>query len=163
MKKFGGLAAFVVAALFVAPPAPAAAQLYISRPGALVLGWGRYRSYDWSVSPRYFPREWRVRYYYPYTAPSYISYTAYYPQAQTVEGNTMKIQMHVPSDSRVWIEGEETSTSGAVRNFVSPPLDPGREYVYHIRVQWDENGKAVERKREVKVHAGDRINLNFDK
>jgi uncharacterized protein (TIGR03000 family) len=71
--------------------------------------------------------------------------------------------MHVPSDARVWFDGTATSQSGTDRSFVSPSLDPGREYVYHIRVQWDENGKVVERKRDVTVHPGDRINLTIDK
>jgi len=31
------------------------------------------------------------------------------------------------------------------------------------RVQWDENGKPVERSRDLKVHAGDHINLTIDK
>jgi uncharacterized protein (TIGR03000 family) len=69
--------------------------------------------------------------------------------------------MHVPQNARVWIEGEATSQSGAERTFVSPSLTPGSQYVYHIRAQWDDNGKAVERKREVKVYAGTLLNLDL--
>ena len=183
MKKFVLLAAFGLVALFVASPAPAAAGSWgiggISigsiggytgwSPFAIGRGWGRYRVYDWSVYPRFYRRDWRTVYYYPtvYSSPiagtpSY-SYTAFYPQEQTVDTNAVTLRMHVPTDARVWIEDEATSTSGADRSFVSPPLTPGREYVYHIRAQWDENGKTVERKREVTVHAGDRIDLNLGK
>jgi uncharacterized protein (TIGR03000 family) len=65
--------------------------------------------------------------------------------------------------ARVWLEGKETSQSGADRMFVSPSLEPGYEYVYHIRVQWNQNGKTVEHNREVTVHAGDFISLNIAK
>jgi uncharacterized protein (TIGR03000 family) len=71
--------------------------------------------------------------------------------------------MHVPSDARVWIEDAATSQTGADRTFVSPPLTRGSEYTYHVRVQWDEDNKPVERTRAIAVHAGDRINLNIDK
>src|SRR5262249_25615751 len=133
------------------------------------------------VSPRLFSRPWTPGYYRPYAGASYYypyaayypnagvsyydPYTASYPQDQAVDWNVnvVTIRMRVPSDARVWFEGEATSQSGADRTFVSPSLAPGREYVYHIRVQWQENGKSVERNREVTVHAGDRINLNIDK
>ena len=164
MKKFVCLAAFGLVAWFVTSPAPAAAQFYIGRPGALVLGWSRYGLYDWTWSPRYYRPAWRPVYYYPIARVSYsYPYTAYYPQEQAVDVNTVTIRLHVPSDARIWIEDAAMSQSGADRSFVSPPLTPGYDYTYHIRVRWDENGQAVERSREVKVHAGDRINLTIDK
>ena len=177
MKKFICLTAFGLLAWFVASPAPAAAGSwgiggigriggiggfggYIGRPRALILGWGRY---DWSWYRPVYRRGWRVDYYYPYAAPSYTSYTAYYPQEQSVDANAVTLRMQVPSDARIWVEDAAMSQSGADHTFVSPPLAPGYEYTYHIRVQWDEDGKAVERSREVKVHAGDRINLTINK
>ena len=66
-------------------------------------------------------------------------------------------------DSDFWFDGEPTEQSGTDRTFVSPALAPGRECVYRIRVRWDDNGKPVERKRDVTVHAGDRITLTIDR
>jgi uncharacterized protein (TIGR03000 family) len=167
MKKFVLLAAFGLAALFVASPSPAAAQYFVRYNGwvspAYSVSWGRYRVYDWSVYPRFYRRDWRTVYYYPAVGTPSYSYRAFYPQVQTVDTNAVTLRMHVPTSARVSIEGEATSTSGADRSFVSPALTTGREYVYHVRVQWDENGKTVERNREFTVHAGDRIDLNIDK
>jgi len=167
MKKFVLLAAFGLAALFVASPSPAAAQYFVRYNGwispAYRVGWDRYRLYDWSVYPRIYRRDWRSAYYYPIVSTPSYSYTAFYPQVQTVDTNAVTLRMRVPTEARVWIEDVATSTDGADRSFVSPPLTPGREYVYHVRVQWDENGKTVERNREFTVHAGDRIDLNIDK
>jgi uncharacterized protein (TIGR03000 family) len=167
MKKFVLLAAIGLAALFVASPSPAAAQYFARYNGwvspAYRVGWGRYRLYDWSVYPRFYRRDLRTVYYYPVvTTPSY-SYTAFYPSDQAVDTNTVTLRMHVPTEARVWIEDVATTTGGADRSFVSPPLTPGRDYVYHIRAQWEENGRTMERKREFTVHAGDRIDLNIDK
>jgi uncharacterized protein (TIGR03000 family) len=182
MKKFVGLVALGLVALFVAPPAPAAAH-YVGRFGGwrprAFVGWRGYGWSGWSRAPRFYRRPWRAGYsypntgawyaypypvYYPNAGVSYASaYTAYYPQEQAVDVNVATIRMHVPSDARVWFEGGATSQSGADRTFVSPSLAPGREYVYHIRVQWDENGKPAEHNRDVTVHAGDQINLNIDK
>ena len=191
MKKFVGLVAFAVVAYFMALPTPAAAGSFgiggigrIGRIGGLggytgwrplgLVGWRGYHRYGWS--PRFYRRAWSADYYYPsawaysypYTGSYYYpnaetSYSAYYSPPATVDANAVTIRMAVPSGARVWFDGEATSQTGADREFVSPPLTPGREYTYHVRVQWEENGKTMERNREVPVHAGDRINLNIDK
>ena len=174
MKKFIVLAAFGLAALFVASPSRAAAGGwgiggislpsgfggYIGRPGALVVGWSGYRPYYWSAYPRFYRGDWAPVYYYPVARTSY-----YYPTKQelAIDANAVTLRMRVPSDARVWIEDAAMSQSGSDRSFVSPPLTSGRDYVYHVRAQWNENGKTVERKREVTVHAGDRITLTIDK
>jgi uncharacterized protein (TIGR03000 family) len=178
MKKFVGLAALGVVALFVALPMPAAAHYFGRfngwRPCAFVVGWRGY-----GPSPRFFHRPWRAGYYYPYAGAlyyyphpvydpnagvSYFSpYTAYYPQIPAVDENALTIRIHVPGNARVWFDGEATSQSGSDRMFVSPSLVPGRAYIYHIRVRWDENSMAVEHNRDVTVHAGDHINLIIDR
>jgi uncharacterized protein (TIGR03000 family) len=163
MKKFACLATLGLIALLVASPAPAAAgsfgiggigrigigpigNMNIGRPWALLTD-GPY----WSRPA--FRGDWRQSYSYPNTV--------YYPQDQAAD--VVMLRIHVPSDARLWIEGEATSQSGPDRVCVSPSLFPGREYIYHFRVQWDENGKIVERTREVSVHAGDRITVTIDK
>jgi uncharacterized protein (TIGR03000 family) len=182
MKKFVGLAAFGLVALLVAMPERAAARSFgIGRFhgwGFRGVGWRGYRLSGWYGFPRFSHRAWRADYY-PYAGASYYysdtayypdggasyssPYTAYYPPEQADDGNAVTIRMTVPSGARVWFDGSATSQTGAGRTFVSPALAPGREYVYQIRVQWEENGKTVERNRDVPVHAGDRINLNIDK
>ena len=150
---------------------------YIGRPRALLFGWGGYGASGWSTYPRFYRRAWRADYYSPYDgAVYYYPYTAYYPNdgasypypyatyypTQADDGSAATIRMSVAGEARVWFDGAATSQTGADRTFVSPSLIPGREYVYHLRVQWNDNGKTVERTRDVTVHAGDRINLNID-
>jgi uncharacterized protein (TIGR03000 family) len=73
----------------------------------------------------------------------------------------VEITMHVPAEARIWFDGEATVQTGATRVFVSPPLDPERQYVYEVRVRWNEGGDVVERTRRVTVQAGDEIGLGF--
>jgi uncharacterized protein (TIGR03000 family) len=188
MKKFVGLAALGLVALLVVMPEPAAARSFgIGRIGGFgrFHGWG-FRGFGWRGHglsgwhrfPRFYHRGWRADYY-PYAGASYYypdtayypeagasysdPHTAYYPPEPADDGNAVTIRMTVPSGARVYFDGAATSQTGADRAFVSPPLTPGREYVYQIRVQWEENGKTLERNRKVKVHAGDRINLTIDR
>jgi uncharacterized protein (TIGR03000 family) len=141
--------------------------------------WAGYARPGWYGFHRSFRRALRADYYAPYVGAWYYYPTAaYYPNAgaayyyptatyyapdQTDDGNAVTIRMTVPRGAKVWFDGAATSQTGVDRTFVSPSLIPGREYVYHLRVQWHENGKAVERNRKVAVHAGDQINLTINK
>jgi uncharacterized protein (TIGR03000 family) len=51
-------------------------------------------------------------------------------------------------------------SGGARRLFVSPPLEGGR-YTYNFQARWQENGKTMDEKRQVGVHPGDRITVDF--
>ena len=168
MKKFVVLAGLGLAALIVALPERAAARSYglggVARIGNIggsyglnwgprFVGWRGYGFSGWS------PGVYRGTYSGTYSN----GYTSYYPQDQDMDENAVTVRLQVPSGARVWVEGKETSQNGANRMFMSPSLEPGYEYVYHIRVQWNQNGETVERNREVTVHAGDFISLNMAK
>jgi uncharacterized protein (TIGR03000 family) len=42
-------------------------------------------------------------------------------------------------------------------------LSPGESYKYVLRAEWMEDGKRIESLREVKVEAGDVINVDFNR
>jgi uncharacterized protein (TIGR03000 family) len=67
----------------------------------------------------------------------------------------------VPSDAEVWIEGTKTTTRGPVREFVSPALKAGQDYIYTVRVHWQRNGQDVNENRSLTVRAGDTVRVNF--
>ncbi len=72
------------------------------------------------------------------------------------------LNVSVPANAEVWVEGKKTAESSAFRQFISPPLAPGREYSYDIKVRWAEDGKEVTRSRHITVRAGDVVNLSFN-
>ena len=164
MKKFVVCAGLGLAALFVALPERAAAQRYgvggVARIGSIG------GSYGLNWGPRFIgSRGYGFSGWSPgvYRSTRSNGYTSYYPQDQDMDENAVTLRLQVPSGARVWLEGKETSQNGTNRMFVSPSLEPGYEYVYHIRVQWVQNGETVERNREVTVHPGDLINLSIVK
>ncbi len=86
------------------------------------------------------------------------SYGTYTP----AQNNEARLRLMVPSDAKVWFDGKPTQQSGTVRNFESPPLTPGQQYTYDIKVQWrDQNGKEVSRTRRVDVSANAAIQVDF--
>jgi uncharacterized protein (TIGR03000 family) len=170
MKKFVGFAVVGLVACFMALSTPGAAQCC-----GRYYGWDRY---DYGWSNWHYGRGWRRAYWYADAwAPCYNPCATYYyanarvayygpyavysPQDPPAPANAVTIQMHVPSDARVWIDGDATSQTGTEREYMSPAITPGKDYVYHIRVQWEVNNKMMESTRDVAVHAGDRIDLTF--
>jgi uncharacterized protein (TIGR03000 family) len=70
-----------------------------------------------------------------------------------------RIIVPVP-DAQVWVEGQEMSSTGTMRPFYSPPLEDG-SYTYTFRARWSQDGKTADQTRQVRVHPGDRITVDF--
>jgi uncharacterized protein (TIGR03000 family) len=69
--------------------------------------------------------------------------------------------VEVPAAASVFLEGAQTKQTGTSRQYVSPRLVPGKQYVYEIRARWMENGREVEQTRSMVVKAGDRLTVSF--
>jgi uncharacterized protein (TIGR03000 family) len=94
----------------------------------------------------------------PGTAPSPQRYTlqvTVLPQKNEEAPEKALIVAHVPEDARIWFEDEPTNQTGTLRQFLSPPLTPGKNYTYTVRVQWPEDGKWVSQVHSFPIHAGD--------
>jgi uncharacterized protein (TIGR03000 family) len=76
--------------------------------------------------------------------------------------NVAFLNVRVPSeDAEVWVGGEKTQQEGTWRQFVSPQLNPDKNYTYEVRARWTENGKPVEKTREVSVQANGVSTVDF--
>jgi len=107
-------------------------------------------------------RRGRYYTYSPYTSSAdlpVVDSATYYSSA--APSRSVLIQMKVPETARVWFENAATTQTGADRQFISPPLTQGANYVYQVRVQWNDNGQMKDQTRNVTVRAGDRITLEF--
>jgi uncharacterized protein (TIGR03000 family) len=83
-------------------------------------------------------------------------------QAIARYANAVMIRIVVPSsDAQIVFNDEPTTQTGKIRVFASPPLDPAQEYTYTIQAQWTANGQAVKQTKQVTVHAGDRVTVEF--
>jgi len=69
--------------------------------------------------------------------------------------------VRLPLGAVIWFNNTQMPQTGALRSFASPPLEPGKDYSYQVKVSWHEGGRDVTHTRNVTVHAGDRLNLAF--
>jgi uncharacterized protein (TIGR03000 family) len=103
----------------------------------------------------------------PYLFPFHTYYRRVHPVLPppdalvAISDSTVVVEVRVPADAEVWFDGAKTQQTGPTRTFVSPPLTPGTDYSYTVRVRWNDAGRAKEEAREVEVHAGDRIRVEF--
>lgn len=75
--------------------------------------------------------------------------------------STAVIEVQVPADAEVFIEGVQMNTPGANRRFTTPSLQEGRSFVYEIRATWKENGQEVSHTQHLTIRAGDRQKIMF--
>jgi uncharacterized protein (TIGR03000 family) len=75
------------------------------------------------------------------------------PAAPARQSATLVVRL--PAEALLEVEGEPTRQTGAVRRFVSPPLEPGKEYTYTLSAFWEPNNYTkITRVRKAVVRAG---------
>jgi uncharacterized protein (TIGR03000 family) len=72
------------------------------------------------------------------------------------------ITVRLPADARLTVDGAKTQATESSRTFVSPPLQPGKEYQYTLRCEVTRDGKKVERTKDITVRAGQQSEVTFD-
>jgi len=85
-------------------------------------------------------------------------------QAMYQSGNApARVLVIVPAtDAQVFFGETSTQQTGtAMREFVSPPLEPNKQFQYEIRAQWKQGDQTKEEKKTVDVQAGSRVVVNF--
>lgn len=139
-----------------------------------------YGGYGWNTP--FYSRWSRPTYSYDFSTPSYyssgipsgtmgsfyssdMSNRGYYgaPMGETFgqQERTVLIDVRVPPSAEIWFEDAKTQQTGTFRAFISPTLEPGQDYVYHVRTRWMENGQPVEKTRDLRVRAGDQLSIDF--
>jgi uncharacterized protein (TIGR03000 family) len=72
-----------------------------------------------------------------------------------------RILVRLPADARLLIDGEPTRSTSDSRRFLSPPLPPGRNFVYLLRAEVVRQGKTLSEVRDVTVRAGEETVVNL--
>lgn len=96
----------------------------------------------------------------PSPIPVYSPQPAYVPLPPSLP-LTALLQVQVPADAEVWLEGQKMRSTGLMRLYRSPPLDPAKGYVYEVHARWLIDGKPVEDVRRVAVRAGATLFVDF--
>jgi uncharacterized protein (TIGR03000 family) len=91
----------------------------------------------------------------------YSTSSHYAPGGASPVSEPATINVAVPADAEIRFEGVRTALNGPQRRFVSPPLEPGRDYSYDVQASWRQDGRDVTHTRRVTIHAGDVVHLTF--
>jgi uncharacterized protein (TIGR03000 family) len=118
-------------------------------------GYASYYHYGYAYAPgiSVYPTPWYSYYYAP---PAVTQAPMPLPE------NVARVHVIVPPDALVWFEGELDAQTGTDREFVSPPLEPGKVFTYEIRARWTENDRTVEQTRRVSVRANGATTADFN-
>lgn len=76
---------------------------------------------------------------------------------------TTTLTLNVPADAKVFLAGNETTGTGAVREFTTSKLAAGQSWEnYSIRVTFDRDGQTVTREKSVTLNAGENQMVSFE-
>jgi len=131
-----------------------------------------YYSYPYSYGYYGYPSSYYAypSYYYSYPSNYVIGDDDYYgdvlpPREYVVSrpvADVARLEIRLPDpQGTIWVEGKEMTSSGTVRQFKSPQLDPSQQYTYRVRAQWRDNGRLLEDERQVKVQANNLAVCDF--
>jgi uncharacterized protein (TIGR03000 family) len=74
-----------------------------------------------------------------------------------------KLTLNVPADAKVYLAGQETSSTGERREFVSSKVTGGGKWdSYSIRVVANLNGQSMEKEQTIKLIPGEDQELTID-
>jgi len=116
----------------------------------------------YGVTPYYNSIEYGVPVESSAAAPSIGSSQSFY-SGPAADGNILRFHVVVPKpDAQLWIEDALTKQVGRERDFISPPVEADKNYVYTFRAKWSDNGREITRDKQVKVRVGQPAEIRFE-
>jgi uncharacterized protein (TIGR03000 family) len=83
-------------------------------------------------------------------------------QSERPRDGAAHLQLTVPENAEVIIDGMKTTQTGTSREFTTPQLSPGSRYVYKITVRtMDAKGQVVDDTRDIRFQADDWFRRDF--
>jgi uncharacterized protein (TIGR03000 family) len=71
------------------------------------------------------------------------------------------VVIKLPADTRLSVNGQETTVANGEQRFTTPALEPGRTYSYDMTATTKRDGKDVTVTRKVIVRAGEESRADF--
>lgn len=72
-----------------------------------------------------------------------------------------RLLLEVPADARVYIDGQLTRSTNAVRSFHTPPLKDGETFYYEVRVETPSGQKPIVQDKRIYVRANEVVRESF--
>ena len=72
------------------------------------------------------------------------------------------IQVSLPADARLIVDGHVTTSTSSQRTFTTPALPMGQAFSYTIRAEVIREGRTVVETQQVTVRGGEETNVPFN-
>ena len=82
-------------------------------------------------------------------------------EARNRSGNAT-LNVSVPAEAKVFVNGQATTSKGAERQYISRRLERGFKYKYEVRAEFERDGETLEQTKVVNLWAGSDALLVFD-
>jgi uncharacterized protein (TIGR03000 family) len=81
--------------------------------------------------------------------------------ARAARRSAVLLTILVPAGAKLYIEDQPTQLTGTLRQFISPKLEPDKEYIYTLKADVENDGQKISGKEELRVKAGDHATVEF--
>jgi len=71
-----------------------------------------------------------------------------------VKAAPARLLVTLPADATLTVDGNATTSTSSRREFITPPLKPGKDFQYTLKATVQRDGKPVEMEKRVEVRAG---------
>jgi uncharacterized protein (TIGR03000 family) len=71
------------------------------------------------------------------------------------------VRVYLPADATLTVDDQATTSTSATRSFVTPPLEPGKDYYYTFRAEFPRGSQTVTVTERVAVRAGRETVVSF--
>jgi uncharacterized protein (TIGR03000 family) len=85
-----------------------------------------------------------------------------YPKRLAPPGVPATVTIFLPAEAKLMFSGIPAEGKGAVRSFVTPPLEPNQEYGYEMTAEVIRDGRPVTLTKTVLIRAGEKVDVKFD-
>jgi uncharacterized protein (TIGR03000 family) len=82
--------------------------------------------------------------------------------AVVTTANRATVAVEIPTGANFVVNDQQVLVPAVNPTFVTPPLEPGRDYFYDCKVTVNRDGKTVTKTKRVKVHAGEAVRINYE-
>jgi uncharacterized protein (TIGR03000 family) len=92
---------------------------------------------------------------------AFLSFVPSLVSQETANYQAAYLRVRLPAGAELLVDGTRTKQTGPERLFESPPLPPGKRFIYSMKATWKEGGKEIVQEKTVRVEAGRETPVDF--
>src|SRR5262245_24062451 len=92
-----------------------------------------------------------------------VRMSSYPPPENATSTGPANLEVPLPAEAELWVDGKKTSQTGATRKFSTPELKPGQDYAYGMRAESQDKDRKNTQTRQITFHAGEKVTVDFTK